>query len=145
MTVGREVAALAVTLAAVLAGGACARKPAQKAEAGQVAAAPANPTTAEGCRACNGDFGPHGIDPTPKCICRTKDGGKTCRGKDDCEAECIGDGGEREVAQPGPPPRGFWVGRCAELRTSFGCHVFLPPKSGQPVRLDVAPEQMCVD
>lgn len=133
----------AIVLGVGLAGGGCARKPAQKAEAGQVAAAP--PTTEEGCRACNGDFGAHGIDPTPKCLCRTKDAGKKCRGKDDCEAECVADGGEREVTQPGPPPLGFWLGRCAEFRATFGCHTFLPPKSGKPVRLDEALPQMCVD
>ena len=141
---GRGPTLIALTyVAAALTGGCCTRKSAQRAEAGQVAAAP--PTTAEGCKACNGDFGPHGIDPTPKCLCRTKDGGKKCRGKDDCEAECVADGGEREVTQPGPPPLGFWLGRCAEFRATFGCHSFLPPKTGQPVRLDVALEQMCVD
>ena len=151
MTRGCSVAALAATLAAALAGAGCARKPAQKAEAGQVAAPPATattlatPTTPEGCRACNGDFGPHGIEPTPRCNCRTKDAGRFCRGKDDCEGECIDDAGLSEVKQPGPPPLGFWTGRCAEFRTTFGCHVFLPPKSAQPVRLDVPPEQMCVD
>jgi len=129
-----------------LAVAACARKPAQKSEAGQVAAAPpATPTTEEGCRACNGVFGQHGIEPTPRCICRTRDGGRKCRGKDDCEGECVADGGEREVTKAGPPPLGYWLGRCAELRTTFGCHVFLPPKSTTPVRLDVAPEQLCVD
>jgi len=151
MSRGRRVAAaVVVMLVGALAGAGCARKPAQKSEAGQLAAAPATapaatPTTEEGCRACNGDFGPHGIDQTPRCLCRTKDAGRACRGKDDCEGECIADGGEREVTQPGPPPLGFWKGRCAEFRTSFGCHVFLPPKSAQPVRLDVALEQMCVD
>ena len=145
---------LSVVLVAALFGAACARKPAHNTEAGQVAApaAPAPtatgaapPTTEEGCRACNGDFGPHGIDPTPKCLCRTKDGGKKCRGKDDCEAECVADGDEQEVTQPGPPKLGFRIGRCAEFRATFGCHVFLPPKSAQPGRLDVPPEQMCVD
>jgi len=136
--------ALAVTVGVAPMG--CARKPAQKAEAGQVAAAPpATPTTEEGCRACNGVWGQHGIDPTPKCICRTHDGGRKCRGKDDCEAECVGDAGEQELTQPGPPPLGFRLGRCAELRTTFGCHVFLPPKTTTPVRLDEAPQQMCVD
>jgi hypothetical protein len=150
MTWGRVVAPV-VALVVALAGGGCTRKPAQKAEGGQpgpVAAAPSStvpPTTEEGCRACNGDFGPQGIDPTPKCLCRTHDGGKKCRGKDDCEAECVADGDEREVTQAGPPPLGFRIGRCAEFRATFGCHVFLPPKTGQPVRLDLAPEQMCVD
>jgi hypothetical protein len=130
---------------AALAAAGCARKPAQKAEAGQVAAPLATPTTEEGCRSCNGVFGQHGIDPTPRCVCRTKDAGKRCRGKDDCEGDCIGDGNEREVTQPGPPPRGYWLGRCSELRATFGCHVFLPAKAAEPVRLDVAPEQLCAD
>ena len=135
-----------VMFAAALGAGSCAKKPGQKAEAGQVAAAPlATPATEEGCKACNGVFGQHGIDPTPRCVCRTKDAGKKCRGKDDCEGECLGDGSDKEVTQAGPPPLGFWLGRCAELRTTFGCHVFLPPKSAQPVRLDEAPGQMCVD
>src|SRR5262245_17403197 len=54
----------ALTFVAALAAAGCAKKPANKTEAGQVAAAPAvPPTTEEGCRACNGVFGPHGIDP----------------------------------------------------------------------------------
>ena len=145
MTWGRVAAAAAITFVALLTVAGCARKPAQRAEAGQVAAPLATPTTEEGCRACNGVFGQHGIEPTRRCICRTGDAGKKCRGKDDCEGQCIGDGGDREVTQPGPPPLGFWIGRCGELRTTFGCHVFLPPKSAEPVRLDEAPQQLCAD
>jgi hypothetical protein len=146
MTQGRLlVSGLIMMIAAVAAAAGCAKKPAQKAEAGQVAAAPATPATEDGCRACNGVFGLHGLDQTPRCICRTKDAGTKCRGKDDCEADCIGDGAEKEVTQAGPPPLGFWIGRCSEMRTTFGCHVFLPAKSAQPVRRDEAPGQMCVD
>src|SRR5262245_49183684 len=66
---GLTVVALTIVVAA-LTGGGCTRKPAHKAEAGQVGAAPATapaatPTTEEGCRACNGEFGQHGIEPTP--------------------------------------------------------------------------------
>jgi hypothetical protein len=135
-----------VSLAAALAAAGCAKKPANKAEAGQVAAPPAVPPTTEaGCRACNGEFGPHGIDPAPRCVCRTTDSGKKCRGKDDCQGECIGDAREQEVTHKGPPPLGFRQGRCSEFMTTFGCHVFLPPISSAPVRLDVEPEQLCVD
>ena len=145
MEQGRVFGALLTVVAAFAVGG-CTKKPAQKAEAGQVAAAQlATPATEDACRACNGVWGQHGLEPTPRCVCRTKDAGKKCRGKDDCEGECIGDGGEKEVTQAGPPPLGFWIGKCAEMRTTFGCHVFLPPKSAQPVRLDEAPGQMCVD
>ena len=145
MSSGRAAVA-AVAFVAGLAGSGCAKKPVQKAEAGQVAAAPSpSPTTEDGCRACNGVFGPHGIDPAPRCVCRTKDAGKKCHGKADCEGDCIGDLGDREVTAPGPPPRGFWVGRCAEMRTTFGCHVLLESKPATPVPLDEKPQQMCVD
>jgi len=143
MTRGRR---FIVAAAVALAVAGCAKKPANNTEAGQVAAPPAaRPTTEEGCRTCNGEWGPHGIDQTPRCVCRTKDAGKKCGGKDDCQAECIGDAGEQEVTQKGPPPLGFRHGRCSELMTTFGCHVFLPKKSAEPVRLDVEPTQLCVD
>jgi hypothetical protein len=152
MTSERVALVLAFAFAAGLTGAACARKPAHNTEAGQLATAPVppsttstTPTTEEGCRACNGVFGPHGIDPAPRCVCRTKDAGKKCHGKADCEGDCIGDLGDREVTEPGPPPRGFWVGRCAEMRTTFGCHVMLESKPTMPVRLDEAPQQLCVD
>ena len=152
MTSGRTRTVVALALAAGLAGATCARKPAHNTEAGQVAAVPntpdppsATPTTEEGCRACNGVFGPHGIEPTPRCVCRTKDAGKKCHAKAECEGDCIGDLGDREVTEPGPPPRGFWVGRCSEMRTTFGCHVLLESKPATPVPLDEKPQQMCVD
>lgn len=154
MTSGHVAVVMALALTAGLGGAACARKPAHNTEAGQVAApgsaarasaSPTVPTTEEGCRACNGVFGPHGIDPAPRCVCRTKDAGKKCHGKADCEGDCIGDLGDREVTAPGPPPRGFWVGRCAEMRTTFGCHIMLEAKPAAPVRLDEAPQQLCVD
>jgi hypothetical protein len=111
------------------------------------AARSATPATAEACRACNGDFGVHGLDPTPRCLCRTHDAGKRCRGKDECEADCIGDLGEQEVTDPGPPPRGAFVGRCAEFQTTFGCHRLLPDRgrAPAPVRLDEPPAELCVD
>lgn len=149
MTSERVAILVAVAFVAGLTGAGCAKKPAQKAEAGQVAAAPAAPpaipTTEEGCRACNGVFGQHGIDPAPRCVCRTKDAGKTCHAKADCEGDCIGDLGNREVTEPGPPPRGYWVGRCSEMRTTFGCHVLLASKPAAPVPLDETPHKMCVD
>jgi hypothetical protein len=150
MTSGRVAALAAImVLGPLLLADGCARKPANKAEAGQVAAAPAaaspTPTTDDGCRACNGVWGQHGISETPRCVCRTKDAGRKCRGKDDCEGDCIGDLGDKEVTQPGPPALGFHVGRCSEMRTTFGCHVFLSAKSATPVRLDEEPTKMCVD
>lgn len=128
------------------------RSPERKPEAAAAQTAPpapdaGEPRTAEACRACNGDFGVHGLDPAPRCLCRMRDAGKRCRAKDDCEGECVGDGGEREVTDPGPPPRGFFLGRCSELRTAFGCHHFLGRRRDQPgpVRLDEPQPEMCVD
>jgi len=127
----------------------CHRAPARSpSDAGDpTGAASEPPRTPQACRTCNGDFGVHGLNPTPFCLCRTHDAGKRCRGKDDCEAECIGDLDEREVTQPGPHPRGYRLGLCAEFRTTFGCHAFLPPHGPKPAptRLDQPAEQLCVD
>jgi hypothetical protein len=100
--------------------------------------------TEEQCRACKGQFRSHGLAQTPRCVCGTGDAGKRCRGKDDCEGDCISDGKEHEVVDPGPPPRGYFVGRCSPLRTTFGCNYLLGPK-GAPMPLDQPPEQLCVD
>jgi len=116
--------------------------PAKTAESAKTAEPP---KTAEDCRACGGEFGTHGINPTPRCICGTRDAGRRCKAKEDCEGDCVADGKEKEVTEPGPPPRGYFIGRCSKLRTTFGCHLFLGPRSG-PVRLDEPPEQqLCVD
>ena len=143
-----------IGLLVVMVAGCCrTSKPAAKSPAPAAPPAAANaanppvPQTAEGCRACNGDFGAHGLDTNPTCNCRTHDPGKRCLGKDDCESECIGDLGDREVTSPGPPAMGHWIGRCAEFRTTYGCHVFLPPHGAAPapVPLGQAPDQLCVD
>src|SRR6185503_8750679 len=67
MTKGRVAVAAAVVFAVGALDSGCARKPAQKAEAGQVAAAPAAPSTPpateDGCKTCNGVWGPQGINP----------------------------------------------------------------------------------
>jgi hypothetical protein len=125
-----------------------AKAPAPATAHGGAAPAPTRapaPKTEEGCRACSGKWGIHGIEQTPTCLCRTHDVGRRCRGKDECEGDCLGDAGEREVTQPGPPPLGFWVGRCSEFHATFGCHVFLQARAGEPVRLDVPAEQLCAD
>ena len=114
MTWGRVAAPAAIARRwRVLAAAGCARKPAQKAEAGQVAGAAAPPrrrrqrraaARATACSASTASSRRRAACAGP----RTR--GKKCRGKDDCEGECIGDGAEREVTQPGPPPLGFWIG-----------------------------------
>jgi len=105
------------------------------------------PRTAEGCRACRGDFGVHGLGGTPRCLCRTHDAGKRCRAKDDCDGACLADAGEREVTDPGPPARGYFLGKCSEFRTTFGCHRYLSRRREQPgpVALDAPPSEICAD
>jgi hypothetical protein len=112
-----------------------------------IAAEETVPRTAEGCRACNGDFGVHGLGGTPRCLCRTRDAGKRCRAKDDCDGECLADAGEHEVTDPGPPARGYFLGRCSEFRTTFGCHRYLSRRRDQPgpVALDELPSEICAD
>lgn len=64
------------------------------------------------CRACEGDWGPHGMAGRVGCVCRTQDGGTTCNDGLDCEAQCISAGGG-----------GF---ACSEFVTTFGCRSYLP-------------------
>ena len=103
-------------------------------------------------RDCNGEWGLHGISQTPSCNCRARDAGRTCRDDDDCEGQCIahvgGDGAvEREVVDRGPPPRGYFLGRCSAFRATYGCERFIAAgarKQG-PVSLERPPEELCAD
>lgn len=136
---------VAAALTAVLADGCCR---AGKPVAVLPPAAAARPTTAEGCRACNGLWGPHGIAVEPSCNCRTHDGGKACRDGAACEGVCVAaEVPEREVVTAGPPPRGYFVGRCSDLVTVFGCGRFIDRGASArgPVALDDPPAAMCVD
>src|SRR5688500_13724755 len=117
---------LAVVLAGACRGGTGA-PPA--ANAGQVSGAtPApltqpRPTTEEGCRACNGLGAVHGLATTPACNCRTRDAGKQCRDGSECEGMCVAaEQPERVVVSAGPPPQGYYMGRCSSLVTVFGCN-----------------------
>lgn len=114
-----------------------------------VAASPAPPpTTAAGCQACNGVWGTHGIATVESCVCRTHDPGKRCRDGNECEGACVATADpEREITEAGPPPRGYFVGRCSELITVFGCNRFIDrgAVARGPVPLGEPPAQMCVD
>jgi hypothetical protein len=105
------------------------------------------PTTAEGCRACSGEWAAHGINPQPSCLCPTIDAGKRCRDGGECQGQCLADDGEHEITAAGPPARGYFVGRCSRTRTSFGCH--RPISTGAlkagPIALDEPPAQLCAD
>jgi hypothetical protein len=114
-----------------------------------VAKAPlAPPRTPAECKACNGVWGVHGISQEESCNCRTHDGGKRCLDGADCEGMCVAaDAPERDVIEAGTPPRGFFVGRCSELMTVFGCNRFIDRGASArgPTPLAEPPAQLCVD
>jgi hypothetical protein len=107
------------------------------------------PATPEGCRACRGLWGVHGLDVKASCNCRTTDGGKKCRDGVDCQGMCIVDADKPEVdvVQAGPPARGFFVGRCSEHVTVFGCHHLIERGASArgPLPLGESPPKICVD
>jgi hypothetical protein len=106
------------------------------------------PTSKAGCDACKGLWAKHGIADTESCICKTKDGGKTCRDGAECEGTClVSDDAKFEVAVPGPPPKGSFAGKCSEYDTAFGCHRMIARGTGArgPVTEEEAAERLCVD
>jgi hypothetical protein len=114
------------------------------------AARPASerPATEDACRSCNGLWGVHGLSQTPSCNCRTTDGGKRCRDGAECQGLCIaGDEPERETVEAGPPARGYFVGKCSETVTVFGCMRLIDrgALSHGPVPLAEPPAQLCID
>jgi hypothetical protein len=105
------------------------------------------PTNQRDCKACNGDWRVHGLAQKPSCNCRTSDGGKRCRDGVECEGLCTAaDDPERHVTDPGPPARGFFVGRCSTHRTIFGCYRPIDDGAGaRPVDLTEPPQMICAD
>src|SRR5207342_1925941 len=104
------------------------------------------PPTPEACRACRGDWGVHGLADKETCNCRTTDGGKRCRDGGECQGMCIAaETPEREVTALGPPPRGFFAGRCSELVTVFGCNRIIDrgALARGPVPLAEPPMMIC--
>jgi hypothetical protein len=111
-----------------------------------VAAAPARPSTPEACRACNGDWGKHGLAQREGCLCRTKDAGKLCKSKADCESQCVAkDDPDTEIVDKGPPARGYFLGRCHAFTTFFGCARLLRGSPEPNTQLDELPMKICVD
>ncbi len=103
--------------------------------------------TKEACDACGGIWDIHGIEPVESCICPTKDAGHSCTDGAQCEGMCIvGDDGF-QVTEPGETPKGFYVGRCADYDTTFGCYRIVPAgvvENGAHTA-DVGFEDICVD
>jgi hypothetical protein len=109
---------------------------------------PPRPTNKAGCDACKGLWARHGIAEAESCICKTKDAGKACRDGSECEGTClVSDDAKFEVAVPGPPPRGFFTGKCAEYDTTFGCFrtIARGTRANGPVPEDEAAQRLCVD
>lgn len=124
--------------------------PASNAGATRVRSEP--PKTREACAACRGEWGVHGLAKIESCICRTTDAGKRCRDGNECEGKCLvnDQSPEFEVTVAGTganPPRGFFVGRCSELVTVFGCNRYLEAGTltRPPVPRDDLPVMLCVD
>ena len=89
----------------------------------------------------------HGLSQTPSCNCRTSDAGKRCRDGTECEGLCTAaEAPERLVTDPGPPARGFFVGRCSAFATVFGCYRPIHDGAGvKPVELSEMPQTICAD
>ena len=105
------------------------------------------PQTESECRSCNGSWGIHGLGDVVSCICRTRDAGKVCKDGLDCEGECEVVEGKVEVTEAGPPPRGYFVGKCTEFDLVFGCRRLLMDGAAAhgPGPLDEAIPEMCID
>jgi len=106
------------------------------------------PQTKQACDACGGLWDRHGIAETEGCICKTKDGGKACRDGAECEGQClVGADSKFEVAQKGPPARGFCTGKCSNYETTFGCFRVLErgARAKGPQIEEEAAHHICVD
>jgi hypothetical protein len=71
------------------------------------------------CRAAGGEWARYGVRDhlcnVYSCAERTRDGGKPCRNRADCEHLCVTDAPPRLGAEA--------TGRCTAVKTSFGCFV----------------------
>lgn len=108
----------------------------------------ATPPTPEACKACNGEWGIHGLAQKEGCLCRTKDAGKVCKSNRDCESQCVAkETPDTEIVDQGPPAKGFFLGQCHAFTTFFGCARLL--RAGEvgtaPVSLAELPPKLCID
>jgi hypothetical protein len=105
------------------------------------------PGTKEACDACHGDWAIHGIGDTETCICPTSDAGKSCTDGQQCEGACIVTDDDFQVIESGDMPKGYYVGRCADYDTTFGCYRDVPPGTLErgPHVVGEGIEDVCVD
>ena len=83
---------------------------------------PAYEAARQACKACNGEWGVHGMLATEGCVCRSPDGGRPCHDGNECAAGCVF---VRVEKLPGG--LGRRVGRCAEFVGGFGCVSLIDP------------------
>lgn len=105
-------------------------------------------TNEEECQQrCNGKWGPQGLRQRDACLCRTKDVGKDCRDAADCEGPCVMYDLRHEVTDPGPPAKGFFVGKCFEFAKPFGCLRLIAKgtRAKGPVEISEPPSVLCID
>ena len=70
------------------------------------------------CQARGGSWEVRGMSGVPGCVLPTKDGGKECTNRSDCETACLYVGR--------PPPQGAQVvGQCARDNSPYGCRSFV--------------------
>ncbi len=105
------------------------------------------PTSKEACDACHGLWDIHGIGDVETCICPTSDAGKSCTDGQQCEGACIVTDDDFQVVESGNDPKGYYVGRCADYDTTFGCYRDVPPGTLErgPHAVGDGIEDVCVD
>jgi hypothetical protein len=116
--------------------------PATTAAAQTSPAAPGEPPkTKEGCDACGGKWGRHGLADVEVCICKTKDGGKECRDEADCETQCVAGEKDFVVEDKGPPPRDTGRGAAPSTQPPSAATASCPraPASGRRCRPKTRP------
>jgi hypothetical protein len=59
----------------------------------------------------------------------------------------VGDDAKFEVVQPGPPARGYYVGKCSKYETTFGCMRVIEhgQRARGPAVEDEAAHHICID
>jgi hypothetical protein len=131
---------LALTFALVVG---CHRSSSTPPATGALKTAPRNEAE---CKACRGEWGPHGQLQELSCLCRTHDVGKRCKDGLECEGECLVEEGKTEIVSPGPPPMGYFLGRCSEFDHLFGClKMLMDGTAAKPTRLDQPAPEICID
>lgn len=99
------------------------------------------------CDACGGTFGRFGLLSQLRCNCPTRDAGRACRRRSECEGACLFERYER-VAQPDGSELAHPIGRCDDVQLRSGCHAQIdddaapvPTRPGLALRAPV----VCVD